>query len=734
MSFRNFWLVSRSNARLNRLLVVTLLGGLVALSLFGGMALFVGCGGNSDQTTASNYYVSMTGNDNNSGTSLPEACLTIQGALNKIPKRLTQVVTVTVLPGNYEGFVLEGFTVYPSASGPRSGSGAGLIIQGTTKGASPKTGRASGTVSSCNAGGRNAGGLSDPNTHASLTDLTQMWTPHDANLRGRKLCLTTKDTNGQPIVECLTIEDNDATTITLAGYWGESDFHHGWSNGLKGDTYEITEPDTHLNKAVPLHEGVGGVAQGQGSVPRIAAILVSNVHGGASAAALDQQAADNFQILIKDFDVLAEDLNGIPVPSVAYVDSSDHIGFKHFTTGINTVGSQPHPGLYTGAGLFIFRNSTAWTVQSSYANGDAPASGGGPSSPMIASSWSATADTVIGVFGNVVDNMPAYFGDEASRQTTSHTSVIFGGESIRDTGGNADAGGSSAAAIWIQSAARVHLVGTQINGSRIKDPQNKARFYADGVRLGDAYRLGFGIAYFEGGDISNCSGSGINIAGNWNAAFITGPFTSAAGPNGQFGIEAANGAKVVALNYVYNEHIDPMNRLRGGGGDLSFDGQNRAAFFSYSDVFNAPGRTITEPQRGGLFSFYNGEAASATSAVPPTWISFGQGVVHGFTSQSGDSYSANKYDHVIGMSKKAPRTVTLPIPEKRSAGTHYVVIDTSHSDGSETPKNTITVTPPPGSPPPFLINDAANALITPGENKALEVISDGTNYWIISLK
>ena len=43
---------------------------------------------------------------------------------------------------------------------------------------------------------------------------------------------------------------------------------------------------------------------------------------------------------------------------------------------------------------------------------------------MISCSRSATADTVIGVFGNVVDHMPAYFGDQVEDQTTCHSSVI----------------------------------------------------------------------------------------------------------------------------------------------------------------------------------------------------------------------------------------------------------------------------------------------------------------------
>ena len=718
------------------------------------------------QTTAPlHYYVSQALGDDANSCEFPVPlfsprlgpCKTIQGALNKIPKRLRHVVTVTVAPGYYEGFVVEGFEVHPSWT--RDGTGAGLIIQGTTKLASPTTGTATGTASSpCDGGGFKfftnqqnvTGWVFDANVHSTLEDSKQAWTAHDPKLRGRKLCLTSGKGSG----ECLAIEDNDKTTITVAGYW--ADFHSGWVNlGIQGktlnagcaagDTYVISEPDTHLYRPVPLPQGIGGLANGQASLPDIAAIIVSNVHGGASATAGNGQPADNFQILIKDFDVLKDDCaaklgncSGKAVHSVAFVDSSDHIGFKHFTTGIN---GGPHPGLYSGAGLFVFRNSTAWTVQSSYANGDAPTTS---SSPMISCSRPATADAWVGVFGNVVDNMPSYFGDSSTAQTGCASSVIFGGESIRDTGG--DAGGTSPAAIQIHSASLVHFVGTKINGSRINPNVPNTRFTADCVLLGDArVTNGGGTVNFEGGDFSNCSGSGIRLAGHWIGTFINNPTTSAAGANGRWAIEAANGARVLGLGCASNDQpfIDDPDRtkwtacarpgpdqLRGHFHpvDLSFDHDQTG--FSYDEVMKAPGLTITDPQRGGLFSFGLGEAISATSAAPPNWISFGQGVVYGFTSVSDGTYIAKNYDHVIAMSNDAARTVT--IPGKRPAGTHYIIIDTS---GSANAGHTITVTSSLGCINAVgCINGAANAVITPGTNKALEVISDGANYWIISLK
>jgi len=78
---------------------------------------------------------------------------------------------------------------------------------------------------------------------------------------------------------------------------------------------------------------------------------------------------------------------------------------------------------------------------------------------------------------------------------------------------------------------------------------------------------------------------------------------------------------------------------------------------------------------------------------------------------------------------------TVVIPEGPPRGTDYVIIDTS---GANDPTHTITISVKnscdPNSPSVGTINGIQSAVITPGTNKALEVISDGKNYWIISLK
>jgi hypothetical protein len=110
----------------------------------------------------------------------------------------------------------------------------------------------------------------------------------------------------------------------------------------------------------------------------------------------------------------------------------------------------------------------------------------------------------------------------------------------------------------------------------------------------------------------------------------------------------------------------------------------------------------------------------ATVATADTWSwppGSGSSPVPAFNSQSGTSYASTANDRVIGMSDDAARTIT---PTITPSGTTLLVVDTS---GSVTAGHTITFS---GG---ATIHGVAT--ITPGTNKAVEMVSDGTAFWVV---
>jgi hypothetical protein len=112
------------------------------------------------------------------------------------------------------------------------------------------------------------------------------------------------------------------------------------------------------------------------------------------------------------------------------------------------------------------------------------------------------------------------------------------------------------------------------------------------------------------------------------------------------------------------------------------------------------------------------------SVVPLTGsaVKYGQGTIEQTTSSNATAYVGLATDNCIFMSNDAVRTVSLP--GASPAGTQYQVIDNS---GSVTAGHTITVSPTSGT-----IHGAGTSVITPGTNKSILVMSDGTNYWLLS--
>lgn len=190
----------------------------------------------SKQTTdAVTMYVRVDGNDTN--TCLVDtaagACLTVQGAVNKVPKNLNSAVTVNVGAGTFSGFSIVGFTALDSGS---------LTVQGVVGDVSPTvTGTAtSGDTYTC-------------------VDSGKSWTAHA--YQGKMVLV-----GGA----YRFIEDNDATTLYLAGALGGS---------CSGQAYAVKEHKTIVNSLGLMSIGaieIGNTHQKGSSSFTISDIAVSS--------------------------------------------------------------------------------------------------------------------------------------------------------------------------------------------------------------------------------------------------------------------------------------------------------------------------------------------------------------------------------------------------------------------------------------------------------------------------
>lgn len=150
--------------------------------------------------TATTWYVNgATGVDTNLCKTAESPCLTIAGAIGKVPKRLAALATISIAAGNYAGAMVSGFEGIPEPSIP-----VGISIEGTLIDATVATGTATGTLTTV------ADGSSANNLHPKMTDSAQSWTVN--NLRGKLL----EFTSGPRINERYVIISNTATEISLS--------------------------------------------------------------------------------------------------------------------------------------------------------------------------------------------------------------------------------------------------------------------------------------------------------------------------------------------------------------------------------------------------------------------------------------------------------------------------------------------------------------------------------------
>lgn len=156
-------------------------------------------------------YVETTGSDSNNCLTVGTACLTIQAAVNRIPKEVNHNVQITVGAGTFGGFVLAGFRVsaYPTT----------MIIEGTM--AEPTLGSGGKTNATSDAVGGST---------ITLVDADGGWNVDE--LRGMSVQIGTARR---------VIRSNTASEITFAGTW---------SSSCNSKAYQILEQKTVITSLV----------------------------------------------------------------------------------------------------------------------------------------------------------------------------------------------------------------------------------------------------------------------------------------------------------------------------------------------------------------------------------------------------------------------------------------------------------------------------------------------------
>jgi len=165
-----------------------------------------------ETTAAITVYVRTDGNDNNTCTvdSAAGACLTIQAAIDKIPKAIKHAVAINLGAGNFAGFAIEHFSFI--------GKDATMVVTGTLGNPTPATGTVSGTASS--------------GSTSQCVDAGQSWTEND--FRGKLVKVGS---------QYRVVLNNDATTLNLVGELAAT---------CSGQTYELFEQKTVVTSATPL--------------------------------------------------------------------------------------------------------------------------------------------------------------------------------------------------------------------------------------------------------------------------------------------------------------------------------------------------------------------------------------------------------------------------------------------------------------------------------------------------
>lgn len=178
-----------------------------------------------------NLWVTATGNDNNSCLLPNQACASIHGAVNKVPRWICHIVTINVGVGTFVGATIDGFNFCAARNSTATGYSTGkLIITGTLINATATTGDPVFQFTSQTAGDTAA-------TWGVLNKTSAGWTVN--NFRGKLV----EAISGGGAGTIRIIKENAADSISLVGAssasattattWAVRD----WGTLVSGGTY-----------------------------------------------------------------------------------------------------------------------------------------------------------------------------------------------------------------------------------------------------------------------------------------------------------------------------------------------------------------------------------------------------------------------------------------------------------------------------------------------------------------
>lgn len=200
-------------------------------------------GGGGTTVSTTDYYVDSAGSDSNPGT-VGSPFLTIQKAVDSVPKTIRNKVTINVGAGSFAAAVFTGFTVSPSIN--YGSDYSWLHLKGTMSNVSPQsTGSSSGTLTSYTA--------SSNATFATAADTTNNMTVNEYAGCYLQAVTGTGSTGTVAFPALWLIESNTSTVFTIQSASG--------SAMAAGTTYQVVKPGTFINSGTTPSVSTGNPAQ-----------------------------------------------------------------------------------------------------------------------------------------------------------------------------------------------------------------------------------------------------------------------------------------------------------------------------------------------------------------------------------------------------------------------------------------------------------------------------------------